>query len=341
VTPELGSTDDGISHSKMGINNIEIDIPPGLVTESSIIQILPISDVIILSQPDFEAIQSQQNYSGIDIIWGATTDYDINWTLGKSEAQLNSKLYRYFQEFRNWLPVTYEEISDSTINFSSNGSAKFAFLENSDVEKPTINAMINSQQFIRNNYLNTNPSIQLNFFDKNGIDHRSDSIFYWINNNISDLHSEISGSGNSINITINPTFTDMDSTLAALVQDAAGNSSDTLQLSFIISEKLDLIDYGNYPNPFTERTVFAYELTDVVEKFTFTIYTVEGRKIRQLDNDNIISGANKNLSGYHEIEWDGKNQDGHAVGNGNYFYQIRAKNNKTVLERTGKILKVN
>ena len=112
-------------------------------------------------------------------------------------------------------------------------------------------------------------------------------------------------------------------------------------LGFIISEKLDLIDYGNYPNPFTERTVFAYELTDVVEKFTFTIYTVEGRKIRQLDNDNIISGANKNLPGYHEIEWDGKNQDGHAVGNGNYFYQIRAKNNKTVLERTGKILKVN
>ncbi|MCJ7801385.1 MAG: hypothetical protein MUP82_03400, partial [Candidatus Marinimicrobia bacterium] len=341
VTPELGSTDDGISHSKMGINNIEIDIPPGLVTESSIIQILPISDVVILSQPDFEAIQSQQNYNGIDIIWGATNDYDINWTLGKSEAQLNSKLYRYFEEFRNWLPVTYSEISDSTINFASNGSAKFTFLENSDIEKPTINATINGQQFLRNNYLNTDPSIQFTAYDKNGIDHRADSIFYWINNNISDLHSEISGSGNSINITINPTFTDLDSTLAALVQDAAGNSSDTLQLSFIVSEKLDLIDYGNYPNPFTERTVFAYDLTDAVEKLTFTIYSVEGRKIRQLDNDDIISGANINFPGYHEIEWNGKNQDGFPVGNGNYFYQIRAKNNKTVLERTGKILKVN
>ena len=209
------------------------------------------------------------------------------------------------------------------------------------MEKATIVATVNDQQFLRNNYLNTNPSIQLTIYDKNGIDYRPDSIYYWINNNIYDLHSDISGNGNSINIIINPTFTEFDSTLAILVQDAAGNSSDTLLLSFIISEKLDLIDYGNYPNPFAEGTVFAYELTDVVEKFTFTIYTVEGRKIRRLDNDNIISGATINLPGYHEIEWNGKNQDGFKVGNGNYFYQIRAKNNKTVIERTGKILKVN
>jgi flagellar hook assembly protein FlgD len=162
-----------------------------------------------------------------------------------------------------------------------------------------------------------------------------------INNNIiNDFHLEISGSSNSLNITINPIFTKFDSTLAVLVQDAAGNSSDTLQLSFIVSEQLDLIDYGNYPNPFAESTIFAYELTGAVEKLTITIYTVEGRKIRRLDNDNIISGANINLGGYHEIEWDGKNQDGYAIGNGNYFYQIRVKNNKTVIERNGKILKI-
>jgi hypothetical protein len=147
--------------------------------------------------------------------------------------------------------------------------------------------------------LNTNPSIQFTVYDKNGIDYRSDSIFYWINNNISELQSDISGSGNSINIIINPTFTNLDSTLSVLVQDAAGNSSDTLPLSFIVSEKLDLIDYGNYPNPFAESTIFAYELTDAVEKITFTIYTVEGRKIRRLDNNDIISGANINLPGYH------------------------------------------
>jgi hypothetical protein len=340
VTPELGSTDDGINHTKIGINNVEIDIPSGLVAESRILQILPLLNVIIPSQPDFKTIPSQQNYNGIDIIWDAESDYNINWTIGKTAIQSNNKLYRYYEEFRNWLPITYAEISDSTINFASNGSAKFSFLENSDIEKPTITATINGQQFLRNNYINTNPLIQLTIYDKNGIDHRADSIYYWINNNISDLHSEISGSGNNINITINPTFTDLDSTLAILVQDAAGNSSDTLQLSFIVSEDLDLIDYGNYPNPFAESTIFAYELTDAVEKLTITIYSVEGRKIRRLDNDDIISGGNINLPGYHEIEWDGRNQDGNAVGNGNYFYQIRAKSNKTVLERNGKLLKI-
>jgi hypothetical protein len=294
------------------------------------------------SQPDFEVIQSQQNYNGIDIIWDTTNDYNINWTIGESAIQSNNNFYRYFEEFRTWLPVTYTEVSDSTIGFVANGSAKFTFLKNTDVEKPTIIATINDQKFLRNNYLNTNPSIQLTVYDKNGIDQRADSILFWINNNnINDLPLEISGSGNNINITINPTFTDMDSTLAVLVQDAAGNSSDTLQLSFIVSEQLDLIDYGNYPNPFTESTIFAYELTDAVEKLTITIYSVEGRKIRRLDNDNIISGVDINHAGYHEIEWDGKNQDGRAVGNGNFFYQIRAKNNKTVLERNGKILIVN
>ncbi|NHZ84944.1 MAG: hypothetical protein GWP19_03580, partial [Planctomycetia bacterium] len=341
TTPELGSTDDGINHSTIGINYIEIDIPSGLVTESSIIQILPLSDVVIPSQPDFKAIQSQQHYNGIDIVWNATSDYNINWTIGESAIQLNNKLYRYFEEFRLWLPITYSEVSDSSINFISNGSTKFAFLQNTDVEKPTIVATVNDQQFLKNNYLNTNPSIQFTIFDKNGIDYRADSISFWINNNIIDeLISEMSGNGNTININVNPVLTKFDSTLAVLVQDVAGNSSDTLQLSFIVSEQLDLIDYGNFPNPFAESTIFAYELTDAVENFTFTIYTVEGRRIRRLENGDIISGANINLPGYHEIEWDGKNQDGIPVGNGNYFYQIRVKNNKTVIERTGKILRI-
>ncbi len=341
VIPELGSTDDGINHSKIGINNVEIDILPDKVTESNIIQILPLSDLIIPSQPDFESIQFQQNYRGIDIIWEATSDYNINWTIGKSAVQSYNKLYKYLEEFRIWLPIIYTEISDSTINFASEGTTKFSFLQNTDVEKPTITATINNQKFLRNNYLNTNPSIQFTVYDKNGIDYRGDSMSFWINSNIiKDLRSEISGNSNSLNITINPIFTKFDSTLGILVQDAAGNSSDTLQLSFIVSEKLDLIDYGNYPNPFAESTIFAYELTGAVEKLTITIYSVEGRKIRQLDNDNISSGANINLGGYHEVEWDGKNQDGYEIGNGNYFYQLRAKNNKTVIERTGKILKI-
>lgn len=239
------------------------------------------------------------------------------------------------------VPITYTEVSDSTIIIPSNGSAKFAFLQNTDVEKPTITATINDQQFLRNNYLNTNPSIQFTIYDKNGVDYRADSISFWINNNIIDeLISEMSGGGNTINITVNPILTKFDSTLAVLVQDAAENSSDTLKLSFIVSEQLDLIDYGNFPNPFAETTIFAYELTETVKKLTITIYSVEGRKVRILDNDNIISGLNLNLAGYHEIEWDGKNQDGIPVGNGNYFYQIRVKNNKTVIERNGKILRV-
>ncbi|NHZ85128.1 MAG: T9SS type A sorting domain-containing protein [Planctomycetia bacterium] len=330
VTPELGSTDDGITHSKIGIANIEIEIPAGLVSESSIMQIYTLTDVDLSSQPDFNVFQSEQDNLSINIIWESTSIYDINWRIGNLAVQSHYNLYKYFDEFGIWLPVIYTEASDSTIVFASSGSTKLAFLENKDVEKPVLTATINGQQFLRNSYLNTNPAIQFTAYDKNGIDYRSDSISFWINRNNRKLSSEINGNGNSINLIINPILTKFDSTMAILVQDAAGNSSDTLQLSFIVSEKLDLINYGNYPNPFAESTIFAYELTDAVEKLTITIYSVEGRRIRRLDNDDIVSGANINSAGYHEVEWDGKNQDGIPVGNGNYFYQIRAKNNRII-----------
>ncbi len=340
VTPELGTTDDGITHRPIGIKDVEINILPGQVAESSILQISKLSEIVLLSQSDFQFAEFGKDYGGIQIRWDTPYKYKISWDVGTIAIQDDRKMFGYYNTFRNWLSIPFETSSDSSITFNTLGATEFTFLQNFDVEKPSINTTINGQKFLRDNYLNTNPAIQFNIYDKNGIDHRADSIYISINDQQDkSIISEISGSGNNINFLIQPNLTKFDSTMAITVQDAAGNPSDTLQLSFIVSEKLDLIDYGNFPNPFSENTIFAYELTDFVEKLTITIYTVEGRKICQLSSDNIISGLELNQPGYHEVEWNGRNQDGIKVGNGNYFYQIRAKEGKTVLEKTGKLLK--
>ena len=95
-----------------------------------------------------------------------------------------------------------------------------------------------------------------------------------------------------------------------------------------------------FPNPFIDNTVFTYKLTYAVDKLSITIYSAEGRKIRCLQDEDLITGLNLNSSGYHEVEWGGRNQDVREVGNRNHFYQILVKNNKTVIEKTSKILKI-
>jgi len=45
------------------------------------------------------------------------------------------------------------------------------------------------------------------------------------------------------------------------------------------------------------------------------------------------------LGGYHELNWNGSNDDESIVDNGTYFYMIRAKKDKKILERTGKIVR--
>ena len=341
VTPELGSTDNGTTHSKIGIKNIEVEIPTGLVTEPGIMQFTSITDVEIPAQPEFSVNQTERENVGLKVNGLDSLDYSINWIIGKSDVQSNNKLYKYFNEKRIWLPIKYSAISDSTINFEANGRLEiFTFLNNTDVKKPSlVETTINGQKFLRNNYLGANPTIQISVYDKNGIDFRPDSITYLLNNNVLDeLSQEISGTGNTVNIDINPTLTAMDSTFSLLIQDAAGNVSDTLRLSFIVSEELGLIDYGNFPNPFSTTTVLTYDLSETVDELTIDIYTIKGRKIRSLTQASSQTALEMTTGGFHEIIWDGMDELGKKVGNGVYFYILRAKKGKNNIEKIGKMV---
>lgn len=123
------------------------------------------------------------------------------------------------------------------------------------------------------------------------------------------------------------------------LSDAAGNIS-TERIDFIVSDKLRLIDYGNFPNPFKDRTVFIYELTQRVETLQIKIYTLSGRLIKVLDNESIFStDIDMNEGGYHEVIWYGLDEDGNFVANGVYFYKIYAKRDGKVSSSIGKIAK--
>lgn len=72
----------------------------------------------------------------------------------------------------------------------------------------------------------------------------------------------------------------------------------------------------NYPNPFNSETQIKYALPQE-SNVRLVIYNILGQKVRVLVED-------FQEHGYYTISWDGKNEQGEAVGSGIYFYRIQA-----------------
>jgi len=74
----------------------------------------------------------------------------------------------------------------------------------------------------------------------------------------------------------------------------------------------------NYPNPFNPNTTIEYSLPEA-SSVTITIYNILGQRINSL-----LRGV-KMEAGYHQMEWDGKNESGTQVSSGIYFLQLQTE----------------
>lgn len=72
--------------------------------------------------------------------------------------------------------------------------------------------------------------------------------------------------------------------------------------------------YQNYPNPFNPGTTFRYRLPSR-STVKLEIFNIAGEKIATILN------ANQN-SGYHEMQWDGRNDQGDLISSGVYIYRL-------------------
>ncbi len=72
----------------------------------------------------------------------------------------------------------------------------------------------------------------------------------------------------------------------------------------------------NYPNPFNSETLIKYQIPQP-GKVILNIYNPLGQEIRSLID-------RENMAGYHEVIWDGKNNQGQPAPSGLYFYRIQA-----------------
>jgi hypothetical protein len=72
----------------------------------------------------------------------------------------------------------------------------------------------------------------------------------------------------------------------------------------------------NYPNPFNPETTIKFDLA-VETSVSLRVYDVTGQVVRTLVSANLPAGTYTRL-------WDGSNEQGMRVGNGVYFYELKA-----------------
>jgi len=88
--------------------------------------------------------------------------------------------------------------------------------------------------------------------------------------------------------------------------------------------------YQNYPNPFNPRTTIKYYLP-FPAFVNLKVYNFRGQKIRTLVH-------HYQLSGNHNIPWDGSTDAGGIVSNGIYFYKIKALSENQTYNNTKRMV---
>ncbi|NOY05425.1 MAG: hypothetical protein GXO82_02135 [Chlorobi bacterium] len=105
------------------------------------------------------------------------------------------------------------------------------------------------------------------------------------------------------------------------VRDEFGNAhfNEDMEIVLVVSSDQSVQNIYNYPNPMQKETWFTFEVVgnSPPNQVRIVIYTVAGRKIRELEVD-----PSELHVGFCSVKWDGRDQDGDEVGSGVYFYKV-------------------
>lgn len=203
-----------------------------------------------------------------------------------------------------------------------------------DDKGPLLDIFMNDEKFADGGMVGPNPTLIADIFDENGLNMVGTGIGHELTAVLDGQEEKVIVLNDYYNADkdsyqdgkIEYPFRDLETgehTLKVKVWDVANNSSDA-EISFVVADdaRMALGHVLNYPNPFTTNTKFFIEhnrngaLLDV----SVRIYTVSGRLVKTLEDQFFADG---NL--YCDLEWDGMDEYGDALGRGVYVYQVRVQ----------------
>ena len=213
-----------------------------------------------------------------------------------------------------------------------------------DIYGPNISFLLNNINLESNSYISENLNIEITIIDENGIN-ISNSIGHNTRygfNDINKLDYVISNedyiflencNGISFNIILPE---DLNNNIKLFVEswDNANNKSlDSLSLNIVSKSNDDKIfNVYNFPNPFSDRTFFTYQIKDFSSNSMSTelnIYTQNGILVNTINNESNI------LSNFVSIEWDGRDSKYNLLPNGTYLYTLKIKLDNNPYEKMG------
>ncbi|MDO9578837.1 MAG: C25 family cysteine peptidase, partial [Candidatus Cloacimonadales bacterium] len=281
------------------------------------------------------------------------------------ELQGNFSFYRWESTYDKWIyqgGVT--EVNEDFVQCEINRTGIYTILNNHDALKPAVEANIQGQEFtqtiaslqyedwIQTGYISKDGIISFILKDVNGIDIFDKKIALSLISG--DITLEISENNFSVSaqygqlceVPVKYQLDDLDKgsyTLSLQCFDVNGNEK-LLAIEFDVNAKFDVLNFANYPNPVSSRTMypqnkgrtrFTYVLTDEADKVNIKVYTVSGRLVQSFTDL-------PTTVGYHEfpridIGWDCRDLNGKTLANGVYFYRITATKGNKKIEKIEKM----
>jgi hypothetical protein len=204
-------------------------------------------------------------------------------------------------------------------------------------------AFKDNPNFFEGDFVSNQPTLQVDLYDDSGINLTGEvghKIELVINENMKKditeffVYEKDSYKKGKLEYTL-PALTSGSHQLKLSAWDNLNNYTEKL-ISFRTSAANELMvtEVVNFPNPFSDRTQFTFQLISPIGSAdaTISIYTVTGRKIYEI-RDAVQQGFNK----IPRDGWDGRDWDGDFIANGVYLYKVKIDDGTSSVEQIEKL----
>ncbi len=356
VQKNTGTSEDGATNDTIKTGSFtRFFLPPQGISASSVLQFTSEENTDLLKteiQPGLKYVnfigQSEPMTMGYDFrnpaiaqTIDATMAFLIDTSLYDPDYLMDVAVCRFLPNLNRWLAIKSERIGNK-ISALVNQPGPYALFHIEDTKKPVIEITVNGRILHDDMLVPQNPSLAFILQDENGVDLMTGFKVYIDDERVSEEDLNVPDSvqnANAISLIAKPKLSTGGHHLRVEVSDAFGNYTEKT-VAFKIADGFEVKVYGNYPNPFEDTTIFSFLVVanDLLDGFSIKIYTVSGRKIREIKQP---QGSDEIWDpGYHEIEWDGRDDDGVLVANGVYFALLKADFNGKTFEETMKVAKL-
>ncbi len=362
LLPGIGTTVDGTQTAPVGQSGIALaTVIPSQAPSAPHLLCLMVQNTARSVQPNVHFVRLRDSSAAVSIQVAPNTSLRATLQLwyDTQDSNLNHgtpAIYRKHTRLDLWQRLPSQQIGPGLLEAEVTLPGIFAVATTTDQRPPQVRITAEGRAIPARTVLSANPRIGIVGVDENGIATDTASIQLTLNGQpvpatqytVVDTAQTPTGAS----ISYRPQLTSGTHILCATVADCNGNRSERTCIQFEVSTTLELRLLGTFPNPFAEEMFVAYELlgTSNVDEVEIRFYTASGRSIRRMvfpttsptEAFGFLRGGTglPTAPGYHEIWWDGTDDEGRPVANGIYFYRLRVRAGETTIERRGSVARV-